>query len=333
MAGDTYISSEIDSADSKAQYDEHVRRILKDKNILAYILKYSVREFADYSLGEARASIEGEPEVAARHVHLDAVHALENESNIPGEGKLYFDIVFYVRMHDGNRQRMYINIEAQKSFYPGYDLVTRGIIYPARLLSQQMDVEYTADNYDGVKKVYSIWICMNTPDRKRSYKRVADSIVEYSIKPTILYPPDGTMEEISTGRYDLMSTVFINLNSSKTVESKNTLISMLSTLLSADIKPDEKKQVLENEYGIAMSVELEEEVNSMCNLSEAIEERGIEKGIEQGIERGVEQGKIIATYDFIQSGMITPEAGAEKLGVSVEQLKNDMEKAGFCFPG
>ena len=166
---------------------------------------------------------------------------------------------------------------------------------------------------------------MNTPDRKRSYKRVADSIVEYSIKPTILYPADGTVEEISTGRYDLMSTVFINLNSSKTVESKNTLISMLSTLLSTDIRPDEKKQVLENEYGIAMSVELEEEVNSMCNLSEAIEERGI--------ERGVEQGKIIATYDFIQSGMITSEAGAEKLGVSVEQLKNDMEKAGFCFPG
>lgn len=94
-------------------------------------------------------------------------------------------------------------------------------------------------------------------------------------------------------------------------------------------KPDEKKQVLENEYGIAMSVELEEEVNSMCNLSEAIEERGIENGI----ERGVEHGKIIATYDFIQSGMITPEAGAEKLRVSVDQLKNNMEKAGFCFPG
>ncbi len=330
---ETFIASTIDAAGAKAQYDEHVRQILKDKNILAYILKYSVREFEDYSLSEARVAIEGEPEVATRHVRPDAVSVLENESNIPGEGKIYFDIVFYVRMRDGNRQRMYINIEAQKSFYPGYDLVTRGIIYPARLLSQQMDVEYTADNYDGVKKVYSIWICMNTPDRKRSYKRVADSIVEYSIKPTILYPADGTVEEISTGRYDLMSTVFINLNSSKTVESKNTLISMLSTLLSADIKPDEKKQVLENEYGIAMSVELEEEVNSMCNLSEAIEERGIEKGIEQGIERGVEQGKIIATYDFIQSGMITPEAGAEKLGVSVEQLKNDMEKAGFCFPG
>ena len=297
MAGDTYISSEIDSADSKAQYDEHVRRILKDKNILAYILKYSVREFADYSLGEARASIEGEPEVAARHVHLDAVHALENESNIPG-----------------------------------YDLVTRGIIYPARLLSQQMDVEYTAYNYDGVKKVYSIWICMNTPDRKRSYKRVADSIVEYTIKPTILYPPDGTVESISTGRYDLMSTVFINLNSSKTVESKNTLISMLSTLLSTDIRPDEKKQVLEKDYGSPMSIELEKEVNSMCNLSEAIEEQGIEKGIEKGLVQGIERGKSITIYDLVQTEIITPEVGAEKLGVTVDELKSNMKAAGFHTP-
>ena len=28
----------------------------------------------------------------------------------------------------------------------------------------------------------------------------------------------------------------------------------------------------------------------MCNLSDAIEERGIKKGIERGIERGIEQG-------------------------------------------
>ena len=41
----------------------------------------------------------------------------------------------------------------------------------------------------------------------------------------------------------------------------------------------EKKQVLEKDYGIPMSIELEKEVNSMCNLSEAIEEQGIEKGL------------------------------------------------------
>ena len=317
---EAYISNTIDSAKDKIQYDEHVRQILKDKGILAYILKYAVKEFKDYSIDDAKAAIDGEPEVAIRSVRPEAVSTLENESNIPGEGKMYFDILFYAVTNDGYRQKMYINIEAQKSFYPGYDLVTRGIVYPARLISQQMDVEYTADNYDGVKKVYSVWICMNAPEKKHSYKKVADSIVEYSIKPTILYPHNATDDEIATGRYDLMSTVFINLNSQNTINSKNVLISMLSTLLSDKIKADEKKQKLEKEYGIKMSKELESEVSSMCNLSEAIEERGIERG------------RMYTIYDFIQSGMITPEAGAQKPGISVEQLKEDMEAAGYHFP-
>ena len=317
---EAYISNTIDSAKDKIQYDEHVRQILKDKGILAYILKYAVKEFKDYSIDDAKAAIDGEPEVAIRSVRPEAVSTLENESKIPGEGKMYFDILFYAVTNDGYRQKMYINIEAQKSFYPGYDLVTRGIVYPARLISQQMDVEYTADNYDGVKKVYSFWICMNAPEKKHSYKKVADSIVEYSIKPTILYPHNATDDEIATGRYDLMSTVFINLNSQNTINSKNVLISMLSTLLSDKIKADEKKQKLEKEYGIKMSKELESEVSSMCNLSEAIEERGIERG------------RMYTIYDFIQSGMITPEAGAQKLGISVEQLKEDMEAAGYHFP-
>lgn len=317
---EAYISNTIDSAKDKIQYDEHVRQILKDKGILAYILKYAVKEFKDYSIDDAKAAIDGEPEVAIRSVRPEAVSTLENESKIPGEGKMYFDILFYAVTNDGYRQKMYINIEAQKSFYSGYDLVTRGIVYPARLISQQMDVEYTADNYDGVKKVYSVWICMNAPEKKHSYKKVADSIVEYSIKPTILYPHNATDDEIATGRYDLMSTVFINLNSQNTINSKNVLISMLSTLLSDKIKADEKKQKLEKEYGIKMSKELESEVSSMCNLSEAIEERGIERG------------RMYTIYDFIQSGMITPEAGAQKLGISVEQLKEDMEAAGYHFP-
>lgn len=317
---EAYISNTIDSAKDKIQYDEHVRQILKDKGILAYILKYAVKEFKDYSIDDAKAAIDGEPEVAIRSVRPEAVSTLENESKIPGEGKMYFDILFYAVTNDGYRQKMYINIEAQKSFYPGYDLVTRGIVYPARLISQQMDVEYTADNYDGVKKVYSVWICMNAPEKKHSYKKVADSIVEYSIKPTILYPHNATDDEIATGRYDLMSTVFININSQNTINSKNVLISMLSTLLSDKIKADEKKQKLEKEYGIKMSKELESEVSSMCNLSEAIEERGIERG------------RMYTIYDFIQSGMITPEAGAQKLGISVEQLKEDMEAAGYHFP-
>ncbi len=45
-----------------------------------------------------------------------------------------------------------IGIEAQKSFYPGYDLVTRGIYYAARMISSQMGVEFTGENYNQIKR-------------------------------------------------------------------------------------------------------------------------------------------------------------------------------------
>ena len=86
-----------------------------------------------------------------------------------------------------------------------------------------------------------------------------------------------------------------------------------------------------------MSHELESEVSSMCNLSEAIEEKaieqgleqGIERGIKQGIEQGIEQGKSVTIYDLVQTEVIPPAVGAEKLGITVEQLRKDMEDAGF----
>lgn len=323
MIRETHISSSVDSAGDKAQYDEHVKNLLKDQNVLAYILVYTVEEFTDYTIEEAKRAIDGEPEVSSRKVRPDGVQALENESKIPGEGVMYFDIIFYVR-YGNERKKLYINIEAQKSFYPGYDLVTRGIVYPARLISKQMDTEYTADDYDSVKKVYSIWICMNTPNENNLNEQVTDSIVKYAIKPEVIYP-DKEISEVATGRYDLMCTVFINLNADKTMKSQNKLISMLSTLLSNNIKPQEKKRLLESEYGIKMSVELESEVSAMCNLSEIVEERGIEKGMEKG--------RFNTIYELVHSGDLSPAVGAKKLGITIEQLRDNMEAAGYSGIG
>ena len=38
----------------------------------------------------------------------------------------------------------------------------------------------------------------------------------------------------------------------------------------------------------------------MCNLSQAIEERGIEKGIEKGKELGIRQGKELGELDALK---------------------------------
>ena len=81
------------------------------------------------------------------------------------------------------------------------------------------------------------------------------------------------------GRYDLMSVIMICL-SEKVVQAENNtkLQRLLETLLSSEMTKVEKKGIIESEYGIPMRQEIERRVNTMCNLSEAIEERGIERG-------------------------------------------------------
>ncbi len=53
---------------------------------------------------------------------------------------------------------------------------------------------------------------------------------------------------------------------------------LLSVLLSTEMQPQEKKQVLADGFAIPMTQEMEEEARIMCNLSDGIEMRGIEKG-------------------------------------------------------
>lgn len=55
---------------------------------------------------------------------------------------------------------------------------------------------------------------------------------------------------------------------------------------------EEKLNILEEEYQIPIENEIREDVNTMCNLSEGIEEKGIAKGIEKGMEQGLAQGLV-----------------------------------------
>lgn len=41
-------------------------------------------------------------------------------------------------------------VEGQNDFYPGYDIVTRGIFYTARLISSQLETEFTGSNYGDI---------------------------------------------------------------------------------------------------------------------------------------------------------------------------------------
>ena len=48
-----------------------------------------------------------------------------------------------------------------------------------------------------------------------------------------------------------------------------------------DTTAEEKKEVLEQDFGIPMTKKMEGEVEYMCNLSDGVEQRGIQQGVEQ----------------------------------------------------
>lgn len=291
MQQKTHIANVLERNNCKDRYDAQVKQILSDKTVLSWILKYTTEELKDCPIAVIKSCIEGEPEVGTHRVFpslapdvatesettgLDlssseaspeAITGIDTVDKVPGEGEVYYDVRFVVFTPTKERIKLIINVEGQKKFEPGYDIVTRGIFYCARMLSAQKNTEFTGIDYDAIKKVYSIWISMNNPSN------VQHTITSYRLSKHPLY---GMLP--IPKRYDLMELVLVCLGTPKSEKKGNELHGLLDTLLSMELTPQEKEKIIYSKYGIETTVELEGGLREMCNLSDLIEERGIAKG-------------------------------------------------------
>lgn len=290
MKRKTFMSEELEAAGINVQYDAHAKRVLGSRQVLARILQGAAEEYRGYSAEEIGAWIEPDIHIASDLVRPGSgsadrmITGNNTESKVPGEGTVNYDIRLqaYFPRKSGTEpvsfMNLLINVEAQKQFYKKHRIVTRGIFYSARMISEQYGREFSHSEYEGLKKVYSIWICMNAP----AY--VGNAMSEYRITKTDVM---GRIPELKSS-YDKLSVVIICLDGRNAGDSKGSLHGFLGTLLSPDMSVDEKRGILEQDYGMEMEQELEEELRQMCNLSEAIEERGFSKGFSQGISEGIE---------------------------------------------
>ena len=131
------------ATDQKAQYDASAKRLLGQKIILAHILIRVVEEFKGMDADTVASLIEGEPYISQVPVEpgltnketVDArtgerIVGLNTESSEIDEGKIYFDIIFYVRMRDG-LAKMIINLEASQTMMAEQKL---------KLMKQEYDI-------------------------------------------------------------------------------------------------------------------------------------------------------------------------------------------------
>lgn len=301
----------------KVQYDAQCKKVLSHKVILAWILKYTMEEFREFSIEEIAGAIEEKPEISAVQVNpggkaAERISGSQNESKEPGEGEIYYDIRFCAYVPQTKKGfRMLVNVEAQRAFYSGYEIVTRGIYYASRMISTQLGTEFSIPDYDGIKKVCSIWICMN------ALRYIGNALAEYYIAKRDLegWQPD------KPNAYSKMSVCIVTLNEKMRADSA--FLEMLNVLLSETRSYGDKERLLREKFYIEMDADMKREVNMMCNLSESVFENGQKNGIKRGIKRGKRAERRRMARVMLESGY--PEAEILKIvrisSAELEKLK------------
>ena len=117
------------------------------------------------------------------------------------------------------------------------------------MISSQKNREFTGDDYKNIKKVYSIWICMNVNEKNKE-----NSITKFSFSYENIignYTPKES-------NYDLMTGILICVSNNMSEdciteqnqfsENERKLIRLLKTLFTNELSQDEKKELLQNNY-------------------------------------------------------------------------------------
>jgi hypothetical protein len=245
------------------------------------------------------------------------IFGLNTENSEQNEGMARFDIIFYVRMRDGLAQ-IIINVECQKDEPLAYKILNRAIFYVCRLVSSQKERDFKNQNYDDLKRVYSIWVCMNEEENSLCHIHLSKDEVLGS--------------RSWEGNLDLLNIVMIGVTNELPEKGEEyELHRLLSALFSNTIKTDDKLKIMKTEYGIPVTRKMEEEVNYMCNLGQGIyergeasgEARGVKIGEARGVKIGENRGKIkVYAYEM----NLSAEEIAAKLGMEKEDVAKIIEE-------
>lgn len=245
--------------------------------------------------------------IQAMNTQVAKVQGMGNEDISQNEGTVYYDVRFNAiapSTEEHENIRLIINAEAQNRFKLKYPLIKRAVYYGSRLISAQHGTVFTKSDYQKLRKVYSIWICVNPA------KRFRNTITRYSLKPEAII---GNAVE-APENYDLINIVMVCLGKMEEWNDNN-LIKFLGVLFQNELSAREKKDILERDFDIPMTETFESEVDDMCNLSQGV------------AEKAMQQGRTHILIELVNDGVLTIEKAAEKASMSVEEFRNAMKNA------
>jgi len=221
---------------------------------------------------------------------------------------ILFDIHFKAalpkKMRKKRRYQMFMDLEPQGKYYPGYPLVKRGIYYVSRDISRQLGFPTEETDYGILQKCYTIWLCYD-PKIPVSLK---NTVSIYKLTKEDLY--DRVTEEPSSD-YDLIEVVMIRLDTD--VDSDIALFDYLKGIFTNDMSRIIK-------YTGALPDIIEKEVTDMYGIGDLIWDKAWDESRDVTLKK--ERTEKIS--DMLNRGK-TPEEIEEFCGYSMEQIKEVQE--------
>ena len=275
MKTSTTVAQDLGTWQEEQALDAACCRLLANKVILAHVLQGCVPEYSRCSIPELLPCLESTPEICSVPVDQDVLDPgrIRGENTADKsitEGNVNFDILLSARTPNGRESRQ----------NPGYSLLKRAFYYCGRLLSRQKGIVFQNSDYQKLQKVYSLWICLDPPKSKQN-TLTSFHMMEENLVGNAKYDKMN---------YDMVSMMMICLGQPDSRQED--IIHLLSVLLSTEMDPDVKKDILEREYNIPMTVEMKKEAETMCGIGHAIARKNLEKGMEQGLVKGLEKGRL-----------------------------------------
>ncbi len=318
IQGSIEVLNSLQITEKTAGYDKANKDLMKNKEILAIILKGVVSEYEHYSYEEIMNFIESdsitdEEEVTAnRRPTTKRITGDDKEYSSLNEKTSNFDTKFRainpVLSSEDLIINLHIDIEPQKNYRPGYPIEKRGIYYLARELSSQLSVVTDDTNYEHLEKCYSIWICRDNIPQNEKF-----SISFYEMTNNKNYGSCNT----SPKNYDLLNLVIIRLGSSVYNGDKNDsgydILRFLNTIMYPH-KQDFLKTIKEY-IDFSKNQTLWKEVTHMTGIGMSILEDGIEQGIQATVETVQELGgdKETAIEQIIKKFKLSQSNASEKV--------------------
>lgn len=267
--------------------DSLSKRLLTRKDVLSYILKYLVEEYKNIDIKDIKASLKSGKD--DKHIKVLKSRDIINENSIIG-----YDILFTVEVPNTSEEiGMYINIEPQGIYDKSYKLIRRAIYYACRIISSQKGIDFKKQEFNNIKKVYSIWLVIDD----KADKNKLGSINSYTINENNLCKK----YKIDKKEYDLINIVFAYISSNDNYGQYQQLMKLLYMMfVDTKIEPDDKLNIIKDEYD---NIDIDEELKDMCTYEEVIEYRAKNEGISLGKQEGYNLGVLDTTIDNVLNCM------------------------------